>query len=84
MSSDSRWTGGLANREWQAGTRIDQPVDRDYIAAQVRRYLRDCDRFRLVPSQVTCLKVVFHANGAQEAAVTGAFREICGRTAEPP
>lgn len=78
MSRDLRRTGSIANYEWQTGTRVEQPVDTEYITGQVRRYLRDCTRFRLVPSQGTCLKVVFHANSAQEAAITGAFQELAG------
>lgn len=76
MASDQRWTGGLANREWQRGSRVEQPVDSDYIALQVRRYLKDCARFELAPSEAMCLKVIFHAGDAQKQAVVGAYRQL--------
>lgn len=78
MSSDSRWTGGLANREWQAGNKVEQPVDADYITKQVRIYLADCKRFGLTPTEVIALKIVYHANDAQKDAITAAFRQRTG------
>ena len=43
MSSDSRWTGGAANRQWQSGTRPrEEPLERAYVVAQVSAYLTDC------------------------------------------
>jgi hypothetical protein len=74
VSSDQRWTGGLANREWQAGTKVEQPVDTDYITKQVRRYLADCVKHQLTSSEAGCLKVVFHATEAQKNAVIWAYR----------
>lgn len=76
MSSDSRWTGGLANREWQRGNRVEQPVDTDYIRLQVRRYLADCRRFDFPPSEAMCLKVIFHAGDSQKQAVIAAYRQL--------
>jgi hypothetical protein len=84
MSSDSRWSGGAANREWQRGTRPGQPVDTDAIAVQVRRYLRDCAAApwldgRYHPTEDGALKVVFHRGREQETAVRAAFRHLTGR-----
>lgn len=63
--SDQRWTGGIANREWQSGRPAEPAVDAEYIISQVRAYLRDCERFRGIlsaadhPTLRSCLKVVF-------------------------
>jgi hypothetical protein len=81
VSSDSRWTGGLANREWQSGTRPQPQVDTDYITAQVRRYLRDCRKHRAIlspyhPTEAGLLRVVFcHGDGEKQAALT-AYRQL--------
>jgi gamma-glutamylcysteine synthetase len=83
VSSDSRWTGGLANREWQSGNRVEQHVDTDYIRVQVRRYLADCRMFDLTPDEDMCLKIVFHAGGAQKEAVRAAYREAVARATVP-
>lgn len=86
MSSDSRWTGGIANREWQSGTRVQAPVDTDAITAQVRRYLADCRKFRQLigpahPTEDGVLKIVYHQGGAQKAAILAAFRHATSRAA---
>ena len=78
MSSDSRWTGGLANREWQRGNKVEQPADTDYIVLQVRRYLADCRRFDLTPSEGMAVKVVF----GPDALVRAAYQQQTRRTAE--
>lgn len=79
MSSDSRWTGGAANRQWQAGTRLEPPVDTEYLTWQVRYYLTDCRRFKHLigpahPTEEGVLKIVFHTGDAQKQAVLEAFR----------
>jgi hypothetical protein len=43
VSADGRWTGGAANREWQRGARpAGAPLERAYVAGQIRAYLADC------------------------------------------
>ena len=53
MSSDKRWTGGVANREWNRGTaplaRADEVMSaaaRQVLQTAVKRYLDECARFR--------------------------------------
>lgn len=79
MSSDSRWTGGLANREWQSGTRVEPMTDTDYINWQVKRYLADCAQFSLTPSKEDALKVIFWTGDAQKQAVISAYQQQAGR-----
>ena len=81
MSGDSRWTGGAANRSWQSGTRLEPPVDSEYITWQVRYYLADCRRFGHLtgpahPTEEGVLKIVFHATTAQRTAVLTEFRRM--------
>lgn len=45
MSSDRRWAGGLANRTWQAGTRIVPEITEQAIALAVREYRRTCSQY---------------------------------------
>lgn len=70
MASDLRWTGGPANREWCAGQRAGRVIDPERITRDVKRYLTDCQRFRLDlkyhPTEASCLKVVYYA-GTREA-----------------
>ena len=82
MPRDQRWTGGLMNREWQRGTRIEQPVDTGYISLQVRKYLADCQKVNLTPSEDMCLRIVFHAGDAQKQAVVDAYRRLTGTRAD--
>lgn len=87
MASDQRWTGGVANREWQSGTRPATVVDVDAVTTQVRSYLRDCRRFRLDPQYHPTidgvLKLVFWRGAAQKEAVLAVFRQLtAGRPAE--
>jgi hypothetical protein len=74
LSSDSRWSGGVANREWQRGTRPELATDREALMRQVRRYLADCRRFRLTPGEGMAVKVVF----GPEPLVRAAYREATG------
>jgi len=74
MASDQRWTGGIANREWQAGRPAEPTVDADYITQQVKLYLADCVKHHLTSTEEMCLKVVFHATDAQKQAVIWAYR----------
>ncbi len=76
MSSDSRWSGGAANRSWQSGTRIEPPTETDVIEKQVRGYLADCKRFRLTPSEDGAHQVVFGPKDAVQAA----YRRLTART----
>lgn len=88
MPSDQRWTGGIANREWQAGTRAEPVTDPDALAAHVRRYLADCGKFHLDPkyhpTEDGVLKIVFHHGYAQKQAVLTAFRQLTERHAAQP
>lgn len=77
--SDQRWTGGIANREWQAGRPAEPAVDADAITTQVRSYLRDCRRFQLDPqyhpTEAGVLKLVFWRGDTQKQAVLAAYRQ---------
>lgn len=87
MSSDSRWTGGLANREWQSGTRPQPQVDSDYITGQVRRYLSDCRKHRALlnpanhPTETGLLRVVFCHGDDEKQAALAAYRAHAGAAA---
>jgi hypothetical protein len=65
VSSDQRWTGGIANREWQRGVKAVPVVDIEAITRHVRAYLRDVERHRQIlspdnhPTLRSCLKVVY-------------------------
>ena len=59
MSSDSRWSGGAANRGWQSGSRIAPAADRQAILAYVRDYLADCKRYHLTPAEDMAVTVVY-------------------------
>jgi hypothetical protein len=74
VSSDQRWTGGAANREWQSGRVAEPPVDTDYITGQVRLYLADCVEHQLTSTEAGCLKIVHHVTDAQKQAVIWAYR----------
>jgi hypothetical protein len=76
MSSDSRWTGGLANREWQRGTRTIAPIDRAYLAGQLSAYLRDCARFGLKPSEDTALKIVYRRGSSAADQIRAGYRKM--------
>jgi hypothetical protein len=75
VSGDQRWTGGIANREWQSGARPKPAVDVDALAEKVREYVADCRRLRRAPSEKGCLTVVYYQGDAQKQAVLAAFRE---------
>ena len=72
MSSDQRWQGGVANRTWQAGTRPTPQVDTDHLIAEVRRYLADCKKFRLTPSEDDAAKVIF----GPATAIRAAYQQV--------
>lgn len=83
MSSDRRWTGGLANRQWQRGIAPpDQPMDWAWVVEQVLTYIRDCkaagisDKYH--PTAGGALKVVFHRGGQQRAQIVRAFNRAGG------
>lgn len=83
MSGDRRWTGGVANREWQSGARLEQPLDEDYITGQVKAYLRDCRRSphldpKYHPTASGAVKVVY----GPEQAVRAAYRHLTGARPE--
>jgi hypothetical protein len=84
VSSDRRWTGGLANREWQRGTQAAAvPLDIEQLRAQVRRYLADCKRAGLAsayhPTAAGACKVIYHQGTAQRLQIIRAFeRESSG------
>lgn len=74
VASDQRWTGGLANRGWQSGTRLEPVVDKAAILAQVRAYLTDCRRYQAIlspkyhPTEDSAVKVVFGPDDVIRAA----------------
>lgn len=81
MSADRRWTGGIANREWQRGTapraaEVVSEAKRLELEAQVKRYLADCRRFDLEPSERMALKIVFHKGREQAEAVRDAYARL--------
>ena len=78
MSSDKRWTGGIANRGWQSGTTAEPVVDVEAITRAVGEYVADCRTLRRTPTERGCLKAVFHAGAGQKKAVIAAFREATG------
>lgn len=76
MSSDGRWTGGAANREWQRGTRPRQELlPRAYVVAQLRAYFADCHANRSIlnpryhPTGPGALKMIPHSGDAQQAQI---------------
>jgi hypothetical protein len=82
MSSDQRWTGGAANRQWQSGTQpVAVPIDSVYLAGQIRQYLMDCYTHRAVlnrkhhPTADGILVMVPYQGDAQKAQVLAAYRE---------
>lgn len=82
MSSDRRWTGGAANREWQRGTQPQAAPDAGGLTAHVAQYLAECrahqqllDR-RYHPTEEGALKVIFHRGRDQETAIRLAFRQL--------
>jgi hypothetical protein len=82
--TDLRWTGGIANRGWQSGTRPGPVTDADDLAAQVSRYLTDCRRHRKLlspanhPTLKSCLQVVFHHGDAQKRLIGDIYRQLTG------
>jgi hypothetical protein len=80
--SDPRWSGGIANREWQRGARPAPVTGRDEITGYVRQYLADCRTHRKLldprhhPTEDGALKTVFHRGHAQEEAVRAAYRQL--------
>lgn len=83
--SDQRWTGGIANREWQAGTRFEVVADKEAVLAQVRAYLADCRRYREIlspkyhPAADSAVKVV---HGPPDV-VRAAYQHLTARSAMP-
>jgi hypothetical protein len=80
MASDSRWTGAVANREWQRGTKAAAPpIDSAYLAAQISAYLSDCYAARGVlnsdyhPTADGAVKLIPHANKEQAEQIREAF-----------
>lgn len=78
MSSDRRWTGGLANREWQRGTQAAAgPMDWAWVVEQVLTYISDCraaglaDRYH--PTAAGAVKVIYHRGEQQRAQIVRAF-----------
>jgi hypothetical protein len=81
VSSDSRWTGGAANREWQRGTRHVTPLDPAYLKAQIFAYLADCYANRGIlspahhPTEAGALRVIYHQGPLQAAQVRAAWAD---------
>ena len=82
MSSDRRWTGGLANREWQRGSQPPVPLlDPRYVAAQIEAYRSDCYAARAYldranhPTAAGAVKVIYHRGTAQRMQIVRAFEQ---------
>jgi hypothetical protein len=78
MASDKRWTGGAANREWQRGSRAEQPVNIPYLVLQVKAYMEDCERFRAIlgpghPNWNAAKHVIFCRNDEERHAALVIF-----------
>jgi hypothetical protein len=80
MSSDSRWTGGPANREWQRGTRRAAGLlDPQAVSRQVDIYRQDCYTARALlnpayhPTAAGALKVIWHRGPEQADQIRAAF-----------
>lgn len=85
MSSDSRWTGGRANREWQRGSvPKPEPMARLYLLEQLRAYLADCKRFRLDPAYhptaAGALKMIPWRGDVQRWQVTREFERLSNKS----
>ena len=82
MSSDPRWTGGIANREWSRGHTAGHLIDRDRLTTDVRAYLADCRTHRNLlaakyhPTEDGALKAIYHRGGDEAAFIRGAFGEL--------
>lgn len=81
MASDSRWTGGIANREWTRGTKPGLVIDPVRVMGDVRRYLADVAAHRQLLSPVhhptlkSALKVIYHRSADEAAAITSAYKQ---------
>lgn len=80
MSGDRRWTGGIANREWQRGAQPTSVTDRKRIAADVAAYLADCRQHQQIlspryhPTVTGALKTVFHRSHEEAAVIRAEYR----------
>jgi hypothetical protein len=86
VSRDQRWTGGIANREWQRGTRAEPPpVDTQGVLARVRRYIADCERWQHLlrakdhPTEDGAVKLILCPDKRHEDMVRRAFRYATAR-----
>lgn len=90
MSHDKRWTGGIANREWQRGTQAGPVTDLEAVKAHVLRYLADCRRFASKlcaddhPTEDGVLKIVYWHGDAQKQAVLSVYRQLTRTRAKTP
>jgi hypothetical protein len=81
---DRRWTGGIANREWQRGRQAGRVIDHVRLSGDVRRYLADCRAHAAAlsakyhPTEASALKVIHHHGHAEEDVIRGAFRALTG------
>jgi hypothetical protein len=80
MASDSRWTGGLANRQWQRGTRRAVGLlDPQWVSRQVDIYRQDCYAARATlnpayhPTAAGAARVIFHRGAEQAEQIRAAF-----------
>lgn len=79
MPRDSRWTGGLANRDWSAGKQVGRVIDPERLERAVARYLADCARYRGIlspkyhPAAESALKVIHHATGREADIIRAEF-----------
>ena len=84
MTGDRRWSGGAANRGWNTGTRAVPAVNYGALALAVVGYLEDCARFRALldpahhPTAGGALRVIYHRNAEEKAAILAYFRRAMG------
>lgn len=89
MSSDRRWTGGAANREWQRGTapgpraaELERGGLAAWAAEQARAYLAGCRMMRALldpryhPTADGMVKIVWCRDKAAETALRAAYNAL--------
>lgn len=72
------------NRGWNAGNRAQPVVNYAALALAVVQYLEDCARFRRLldpayhPTAGGALRVIYHRNEEEKAAILAYFRRAMG------
>lgn len=84
MGSDSRWTGGPVNRQWQRGRRLVPEYPPGAIARLVRAYREECGRWpqldkRYHPTADGAVKMIMTFTAEQAEVVRAEFRRQAGQ-----